>query len=806
MSPPISRGVRVLVTALAVALLHAWAASPAHAFEPFAFLVPCRATAVNSTGTERPCITCHNNPNGGAGCMTPPCFNPFGMAFNANGRVWNATLAMMDSDGDGFTNGEELGDPLGTWNATMAFPMCTCPTRPGFDTFTPADTDADMDGYCCLGHDTDSSGDCHGAGELDGSLDCNDADATVHTGRAEVCTNAIDNDCDGDRTLFDSECAMVVDRDGDGYCPMGIDLNRDRDCTDAMENTSDVDCDDTEATRSPAAGENCVDSLDNDCDGDVDLADADCTSDVDADMDGFCPIGADTDMDGNCNGVGELTAGFDCNDSRADVNSAQMELCVDGVDNDCDGLADARDGVDCGALYDADGDGYCPVGQDVNRNGNCADPGEDALPSDCNDTVRSISPGAMELCLDTDTDEDCDGLVSLADPGCAGYIDADGDHFCFVGADLDRNGVCTGMGEQDGRGDCDETSVDVRPTTTELCTDGIDNNCDGSTDADQFFVCDDYRDRDRDHFCFVGADLNGDFDCADPGEQSGPTEWTAAMDPFSDPMIYPLGTEEWPTRYPGAPEHCLNGIDEDLDMLVDEAGYCRRDVDMDGDGHCPLGTDLNEDGDCEDAGENTATTDCNDSNATINAGQPERCLEPVDADCDGLVGTRDSDCFRYLDRDHDGVCGVGIDDNADGDCLDASEQRFGVDCDDRDPAVNSRVRETACADGIDNDCDGAIDYDDSQCLCASSTDCDDSDPCTSDTCNASGGCDHTPNPAACADAGMTMADAGPPTTRGGCDCRAASGTSRSPAGAGVLLLLAMAFIARRRARKGDRCR
>ncbi|MCA9610655.1 MAG: hypothetical protein KC619_33900, partial [Myxococcales bacterium] len=88
---------------LAVALLVP--VGTAHAFEPFALLVPCRATAENSVGTTRPCITCHNNPDGGAGCTTPPCFNPFGMAFNANGRMWDTALAMMDSDGDGYTNG-----------------------------------------------------------------------------------------------------------------------------------------------------------------------------------------------------------------------------------------------------------------------------------------------------------------------------------------------------------------------------------------------------------------------------------------------------------------------------------------------------------------------------------------------------------------------------------------------------------------------------------------------------------------------------------------------------------------------------
>ncbi len=39
--------------------------------------------------------------------------NVFGDDFLANGRLWNGTLANMDSDGDGCLNGVELGDADG---------------------------------------------------------------------------------------------------------------------------------------------------------------------------------------------------------------------------------------------------------------------------------------------------------------------------------------------------------------------------------------------------------------------------------------------------------------------------------------------------------------------------------------------------------------------------------------------------------------------------------------------------------------------------------------------------------------------
>ncbi|XP_021362324.1 tyramine beta-hydroxylase-like [Mizuhopecten yessoensis] len=42
--------------------------------------------------------------------------NPFGVDFYNNGRKWNRTMCEMDSDGDGISNGAELGDPLCVWN------------------------------------------------------------------------------------------------------------------------------------------------------------------------------------------------------------------------------------------------------------------------------------------------------------------------------------------------------------------------------------------------------------------------------------------------------------------------------------------------------------------------------------------------------------------------------------------------------------------------------------------------------------------------------------------------------------------
>lgn len=41
--------------------------------------------------------------------------NAYGAAFKAAGKQWTLSLCCADTDGDGYTNGVELGDPCCTW-------------------------------------------------------------------------------------------------------------------------------------------------------------------------------------------------------------------------------------------------------------------------------------------------------------------------------------------------------------------------------------------------------------------------------------------------------------------------------------------------------------------------------------------------------------------------------------------------------------------------------------------------------------------------------------------------------------------
>lgn len=53
---------------------------------------------------------------GHSNCIPGAPRNPFGLDFKAAGLRWTKELCEKDSDGDGLTNGEELGDPCCEWS------------------------------------------------------------------------------------------------------------------------------------------------------------------------------------------------------------------------------------------------------------------------------------------------------------------------------------------------------------------------------------------------------------------------------------------------------------------------------------------------------------------------------------------------------------------------------------------------------------------------------------------------------------------------------------------------------------------
>ncbi|MEL6341668.1 MAG: putative metal-binding motif-containing protein [Myxococcota bacterium] len=354
--------------------------------------------------------------------------------------------------------------------------------------------------------------------------------------------------------------------------------------------------------------------------------------------------------------------GRDCNDNNGAINPGQAEVC-DGIDNDCDGIVD--EGLLQTWYADTDADGF---GDPNSATEACAQPADYTDNSDdCDDTSALFFPGAPEDdCADV-SDYNCDGSV--------GY------------ADNDEDGVAA------CEGDCDDTRPDVSVLADEIC-DEIDNDCDTTIDEDDAIDAPTwYGDADGDGF---GGDRFITRACNQP---DGYVSIDGDCNDLSADAL------------PGGSEVC-DGIDNDCDGLSDndapDAVLFYQDADEDGFGDATISVTA-----C------TAPTgfiglagDCSDEDAAINPAADEICGDAIDNNCDGAT---DDDAAIdaatwYRDDDNDGYGYAPAP-------LVACEQPDGYvaidgDCNDRQVNANPGIEEVC--DGIDNDCDVAIDEADAE--------------------------------------------------------------------------------------------
>jgi hypothetical protein len=354
------------------------------------------------------------------------------------------------------------------------------------------------------------------------------------------------------------------------------------------------------------------------------------------------------DRDGDGHPSDQVAGGDDCNDDDPLIHPGADEICDNGVDNNCDGIADLNSEesplVGAPTLFlDADDDGFGTG----DAQSHCEADGWVVNGGDCNDTAALINPGATEEC--NRLDDNCNNEIDEGTAKTVYYVNLDGDDY---GDDATAAEDCSQPpGTLSVGGDCMDDPAGINgipgdeifPGHKDAPYDDVDQDCAGDNDWDD----------------------DGDGHDCDPNAPSSPCKNLIHVGDDCDDTetaISPSATEKW-----------YDGVDSD----------------------CSGGSDYDQDGDGDD--KKGFGQDCDDTDPTRASTLAEVYYNGLDENCDD----DDDD-----DSDGDGVaCEADYVAQA---CI--AVQSPGYDCDDANDAISPEVDETPY-DGVDQDCDGWNDYD-----------------------------------------------------------------------------------------------
>ncbi|MFN5093074.1 MAG: MopE-related protein, partial [Bacteroidota bacterium] len=382
--------------------------------------------------------------------------------------------------------------------------------------------DADLDGFGDVNSDTLAC--AAPTGYVASNTDCNDNDSSINPAGIEICNGIdencnnqidegvlttyfadLDNDSFGDAANDSLACSLPIgyvtdntdcndndafynpltvwylDADGDGYYIDSL--------TQCVQPSTDYtvvlgilgDCNDFDSTINAAATEIC-NTIDDNCDGQIDEGVTPITYYADLDGDGFGDVFNDSLA---CSQpIGFTLDSSDCNDNNNQINPAATEICND-IDDNCNGFAD--EGLTSGECADIDNDGLNGYNDIDDDNDGMLDTVEMLTAINNGDTDGDGIPDPLDLDSDNDgifdiienlgTDPDNDGMV-----GTGGIVDINLDG---LDDNLGNNGTLPLDTDADGIPNFQDldSDADTVPDTIEN-----DNNNDGvsldDTDAD----------------------------------------------------------------------------------------------------------------------------------------------------------------------------------------------------------------------------------------------------------------------------------------------------------------------------------